>query len=97
MPWSLDASFRLDYQETPADPEAHLPADLLITASEASHLVERPTTPVDPEKEKPTSDSNNAAGWDDFPNGRFGDSTSPAYGALDSWATSGLGVTVSLD
>lgn len=80
-------------KETQADPEAHLPPELLISASDASHLVERPTTPVDPEKE--ITDSTNAAGWDDFPNGRFGDSSSPAFGALDSWATSGLGVTVS--
>lgn len=78
------------------DPQAHLPSDHLITASEASHLAERPTTPVNDEKDTAIVESTNASAWDDFPNGRFGDSTSPAYGALDSWATSGLGVTVSI-
>ncbi|GLB34715.1 putative methylenetetrahydrofolate reductase [Lyophyllum shimeji] len=28
---------------------------------------------------------NNAATWDDFPNGRFGDFKSPAYGVQDPW------------
>lgn len=28
---------------------------------------------------------NNAASWDDFPNGRFGDFKSPAYGNQDPW------------
>ena len=26
--------------------------------------------------------------WDEFPNGRWGDSRSPAYGELDGWGTS---------
>ncbi|KAF8343930.1 MTHFR-domain-containing protein [Cantharellus anzutake] len=68
--------------------DSHLPPELLITASEASHLIQRPTTPthsidgfqLDPLK-------------DDFPNGRFGDYTSPAYGALDPWDGGGIGVT----
>lgn len=33
------------------------------------------------------------ATWDEFPNGRFGDSRSPAYGELDGWGVS-LGVPV---
>lgn len=28
---------------------------------------------------------NNAESWDDFPNGRFGDFKSPAYGQTDRW------------
>ncbi|QRW27768.1 methylenetetrahydrofolate reductase [Rhizoctonia solani] len=32
------------------------------------------------------------SGWDDFPNGRFGDSKSPAFGAVDPWDGGGLGV-----
>ncbi|KAF8298257.1 MTHFR-domain-containing protein [Clavulina sp. PMI_390] len=79
--------------ESSVDADAHLPSERLITASEASHLAERPSTPVEAEKEKIATESTNAAAWDDFPNGRFGDSTSPAFGALDSWVTSGLGVT----
>ncbi|KAI0929219.1 hypothetical protein AcW1_006218 [Taiwanofungus camphoratus] len=33
---------------------------------------------------------NNAASWDDFPNGRFGDFKSPAYGETDLWGSSSL-------
>jgi len=29
-----------------------------------------------------------ASTWDEFPNGRFGDSKSPAYGAQDPWGGS---------
>jgi len=34
-----------------------------------------------------------AGSWDEFPNGRFGDSKSPAFGVNDLW-DNGLGVTV---
>jgi methylenetetrahydrofolate reductase (NADPH) len=34
------------------------------------------------------------ATWDEFPNGRFGDARSPAYGDLDGWGIS-LKVSVS--
>ncbi|KAF8201493.1 methylenetetrahydrofolate reductase-domain-containing protein [Pholiota molesta] len=33
---------------------------------------------------------NNAASWDDFPNGRFGDFKSPAFGNQDPWGGSGI-------
>jgi hypothetical protein len=33
-------------------------------------------------------------GWDDFPNGRFGDAKSPAFGVVDPWDGGGLGVPV---
>ncbi|CEL51486.1 hypothetical protein RSOLAG1IB_00021 [Rhizoctonia solani AG-1 IB] len=33
-----------------------------------------------------------SSGWDDFPNGRFGDSKSPAFGVVDPWDGGGLGV-----
>jgi methylenetetrahydrofolate reductase (NADPH) len=33
-----------------------------------------------------------AATWDEFPNGRFGDFKSPAYGDLDQWGGSTLSV-----
>ncbi|KAG9125481.1 hypothetical protein FRC07_007434 [Ceratobasidium sp. 392] len=32
-------------------------------------------------------------GWDDFPNGRFGDAKSPAFGNVDPWDGGGLGVS----
>jgi len=35
---------------------------------------------------------NNAASWDDFPNGRFGDFKSPAFGNQDPWGGSGISV-----
>lgn len=35
---------------------------------------------------------NNAATWDDFPNGRFGDFKSPAFGDTDPWGGHGIGV-----
>jgi methylenetetrahydrofolate reductase (NADPH) len=36
---------------------------------------------------------NNAASWDDFPNGRFGDFKSPAFGNQDPWG--GWSISVS--
>ncbi|KAK2459701.1 hypothetical protein APHAL10511_008346 [Amanita phalloides] len=36
---------------------------------------------------------NNAATWDDFPNGRFGDYKSPAYGNQGLWGTPGLSIS----
>lgn len=40
---------------------------------------------------------NNAATWDDFPNGRFGDFKSPAFafGNQDLWGGSGISVRAS--
>lgn len=35
---------------------------------------------------------NNAATWDDFPNGRFGDFKSPAFGDQGPWGGPGLSV-----
>jgi methylenetetrahydrofolate reductase (NADPH) len=35
---------------------------------------------------------NHAATWDDFPNGRFGDFKSPAYGDPNPWGTSNIAV-----
>ncbi|EPS96830.1 hypothetical protein FOMPIDRAFT_1167087 [Fomitopsis schrenkii] len=43
-----------------------------------------------PEGEAGKGELNNAASWDDFPNGRFGDFKSPAYGATDLWGSSTL-------
>lgn len=37
---------------------------------------------------------NHAATWDDFPNGRFGDFKSPAFGELNPWGTSTISVNV---
>ena len=36
---------------------------------------------------------NNASSWDDFPNGRFGDFKSPAFGELNPWGASNISVS----
>jgi hypothetical protein len=40
---------------------------------------------------------NNAATWDDFPNGRFGDFKSPAFGYQDLWGGSSISVRYFLE
>ncbi|KAK7057395.1 methylenetetrahydrofolate reductase [Favolaschia claudopus] len=47
--------------------------------------------PVDGEAGK--GELNNAATWDDFPNGRFGDFKSPAYGSSGLWGGPAIGHT----
>lgn len=42
------------------------------------------------ETEAGKGELNAAADWDDFPNGRFGDFKSPAYGDTDRWGSSAL-------
>ena len=37
---------------------------------------------------------NNAESWDDFPNGRFGDYKSPAFGDPNPWGTSTVSVSL---
>ncbi|KAF8891252.1 methylenetetrahydrofolate reductase-domain-containing protein [Infundibulicybe gibba] len=66
-------------------------SDLLVTASTATNsatlvLSHAPTT----EGEAGRGELNNAATWDEFPNGRFGDYKSPAYGSQDHWGGSGV-------
>ena len=43
-----------------------------------------------PEPDASKGEVNSAADWDDFPNGRFGDFKSPAYGETDRWGSSAL-------
>lgn len=47
-----------------------------------------------PEGEAGKGELNNAASWDDFPNGRFGDFKSPAYGETDLWGSSIMSVSI---
>ncbi|KAG6336321.1 hypothetical protein ID866_2770 [Astraeus odoratus] len=69
-------------------------SDLIITPTNATTnaavaLASKPTV----ECERPgRGELNNAASWDDFPNGRFGDYKSPAFGVQDQWG--GLGISV---
>lgn len=48
------------------------------------------------ETEAGKGELNNAASWDDFPNGRFGDYKSPAYGEPNPWGTSTISVRSSV-
>ncbi|KAI0636604.1 methylenetetrahydrofolate reduct [Trametes polyzona] len=47
-------------------------------------------TAPQPELEAGKGELNAAADWDDFPNGRFGDFKSPAYGETDRWGSSAI-------
>ncbi|KAM5532333.1 hypothetical protein V8D89_014012 [Ganoderma adspersum] len=77
------------------------PANMLI--ADTADLPERTLTPhaaADratkelaasvPEPDASKGEVNSAADWDDFPNGRFGDFKSPAYGETDRWGSSAL-------
>ncbi|KAI0263359.1 methylenetetrahydrofolate reduct [Gloeopeniophorella convolvens] len=62
--------------------------DLLVTPAHAAHSaatglahLAAPTAPGDTGK----GEANYAATWDEFPNGRFGDVHSPAFGSQDLW------------
>ncbi|KAF8559704.1 MTHFR-domain-containing protein [Imleria badia] len=78
-------------------PSIHLPlpsSDLVVTPSlatttAANALTSKPTLEAEPPGR---GELNNAATWDEFPNGRFGDYKSPAFGTQDQWG--GLGINV---
>ena len=75
----------------------HAPKDLLIhphdaTQTVTSDLVREPIAAI-PEHGK--GEVNNASTWDEFPNGRFGDFKSPAFGMQSDPWNAGLGMTVS--
>ena len=71
--------------------------ELAVSPQEASLLAQRvlankavtPKKPANTPQASTTEDS-----WDEFPNGRFTDVRSPAYGEIDGWG-SGLKITVS--
>jgi methylenetetrahydrofolate reductase (NADPH) len=65
----------------------------VITASGATNkftsgLVPVPATDGDAGR----GEVNSAATWDEYPNGRFGDFKSPAFGDQDQWGGSRLSV-----
>ena len=71
--------------------------NLLITPSDASSSATNNILTVRPAQEiqKPgKGEINHASTWDEFPNGRFGDPKSPAFGSQDPWNT-GLSMSVS--
>lgn len=57
--------------------------DLTISAHKASNTAAREL----PGKVNPIGkgEAISASTWDEFPNGRFGDAKSPAYGVQDPW------------
>ncbi|KAI6005828.1 methylenetetrahydrofolate reductase-domain-containing protein [Pisolithus albus] len=59
------------------------------TTKAAAALTSKTTTEIEPPGR---GELNNAATWDDFPNGRFGDYKSPAFGIQDQWG----GLTLSV-
>jgi len=70
--------------------------ELLITPITASNnatkgLASLPTT----DGEVGRGELNNAATWDEFPNGRFGDFKSPAYGNQGLWGSPVISVGLS--
>ncbi|KAI0703567.1 methylenetetrahydrofolate reductase-domain-containing protein [Cytidiella melzeri] len=60
------------------------------TGVATSQLATVPTRETEPGK----GELNHAATWDDFPNGRFGDFKSPAYGDPNPWGTSTIAATL---
>lgn len=69
------------------------PSDWVIDPTTATNTAANALTfkqTLDPEPGR--GEVNNAATWDDFPNGRFGDYKSPAFGDQDQWG--GIGFSV---
>ncbi|KAF5380910.1 hypothetical protein D9615_004169 [Tricholomella constricta] len=61
-------------------------SDLLVTPVTATNSATLGLANIPPtETEAGRGELNNAATWDDFPNGRFGDFKSPAFGNQDPW------------
>ncbi|KDQ07246.1 hypothetical protein BOTBODRAFT_120303 [Botryobasidium botryosum FD-172 SS1] len=83
--WTNDAP-----PQTNDQAHRHLPPDVLVSAHEVARAMSTtPSQEPDPFSVQSTATASTAhkltPGWDDFPNGRFGDPTSPAYGAYDMW------------
>jgi methylenetetrahydrofolate reductase (NADPH) len=83
-------------QEVPGTPTHPLPdgeSELLITPSNATTSATKSlATLLVAQSEAGRGELNNAATWDDFPNGRFGDFKSPAFGDQDLWGGSHFSV-----
>ena len=68
-------------------------SDLFITPSSATDKAMSGLASISvTASEMGQGELNKAASWDDYPNGRFGDFKSPAYGNLDQWG--GFGISV---
>ncbi|KAI0807792.1 MTHFR-domain-containing protein [Fomes fomentarius] len=64
------------------------PPERTMTPHAATDRATKELATSAPEPEGSKGEINNAADWDDFPNGRFGDFKSPAYGETDRWGSS---------
>ncbi|KZT09600.1 methylenetetrahydrofolate reduct [Laetiporus sulphureus 93-53] len=73
-----------------ADDVAGPGSELVVTPHNATDTAakELAVSSPGPDGEAGKGELNNAASWDDFPNGRFGDFKSPAYGETDLWGSS---------
>lgn len=75
-------------QETPG-PIVHPPepkSEFVVTPANASdYATSGLNSHLPKEGEVGKGEVNNAATWDEFPNGRFGDVNSPAFGTQDLW------------
>ncbi|RDB21461.1 Methylenetetrahydrofolate reductase 2 [Hypsizygus marmoreus] len=60
-------------------------SNFLVTPSSATNSATLGLANIPPTEEAGRGELNNAATWDDFPNGRFGDFKSPAFGNQDPW------------
>ncbi|KAF9446327.1 MTHFR-domain-containing protein [Macrolepiota fuliginosa MF-IS2] len=68
-------------------------SDLVVTPETATHDATQSLASITvTDGEAGRGELNNAASWDDFPNGRFGDFKSPAFGAQDPWGNSGVAI-----
>ena len=73
-------------------------ADDLSSTHQHKHNLESPPSPLTPPVDRSTDLSTShglgsqgrEATWDDYPNGRFGDSRSPAFGEIDGYSYSSL-------
>jgi len=86
----------LFFKEGPGTPTHPLPdgeSERLITPSSATTSATKTlATLLVAQSEAGRGELNNAASWDDFPNGRFGDFKSPAFGDQDLWGGSHFSV-----
>lgn len=77
----------------PSTPSTNRQSDFTITPHKAADSATSKLAVVaNTETEAGKGELNSAATWDDFPNGRFGDYKSPAYGDPNPWGTSNVSV-----
>ncbi|TBU35607.1 MTHFR-domain-containing protein [Dichomitus squalens] len=67
-----------------------VPPERTVTPHTAADRATKELATSVPEPDASKGEINSAADWDDFPNGRFGDFKSPAYGETDRWGSSAL-------